>query len=264
MSRDDMADEDAPRPDNLQDRPFSFYPPILGIDHNEWMLVKETWSEALVRNTGSPLELAIPRRYFGEVSSTDDPVRIVGLRQELEFKTGAVWPHRRRVFEMTNAPQPRYAPSGETPPDPGVLGRIAGSGLMGAESRIGRLILVALGGLGLLSLLLVAVIKFTPVARPTYSAKDQQYLEFNREDDAGVIMRRLGRPSDDVTRAGGGELFYRKLVYQDRGYMVILMGGDEKGVRYIGTLGLDWRPLHYVEFAKGTSTAPMLRTLKRF
>jgi hypothetical protein len=144
------------------------------------------------------------------------------------------------------------------------MGRIAGSGSTGSEMRIGKLILGALGGLTALALLIVGVIKFTPAARPTFSAKDQMYLELNRQDDFNVVIRKLGRPSEDVTRAGGGEVFYRKLVYRDRGYMVMLMGAEEKGVRYIGTLTLDWRPLHYVEFAKGTSTAPMLRTLKRF
>jgi hypothetical protein len=257
-----MAEEQAQ--DNLQDHPFSFFPPILGIEHNEWTLVKETWSELLVRNTGTGQELAVPRRYFGETSSTDDPVRIVGLLQELEFRAGAVWPHRRRVLEMGGGPRRYVAPDSGAPPDPGLLGRIAGSGATGSELRIGKLIMGALGGLAALALLIVAVIKFTPAAKPTFTAKDQMYLELNRGDDYHSILRKLGRPSEDVTRAGGGEVYYRKLLYRDRGYMVMLLGAEEKGVRYIGTLSMDWRPLHYVEFAKGTSTAPLLRTLQRF
>jgi hypothetical protein len=33
---------------------------------------------------------------------------------------------------------------------------------------------------------------------------------------------------------------------------------------YIGREGRDWKPLHSVEFARGTSTASMLRNMARF
>ena len=65
-----------PLQDHLANRPFSLYPPILNIRHNEWIFRKATWSEILVVNRSSGREIRIARRYVGEVS------RIVGIRLE--------------------------------------------------------------------------------------------------------------------------------------------------------------------------------------
>src|SRR5215831_12654258 len=89
-----------PQLDHLVTRPFSFYPPIIGVEHNEWLFRKATWSEILVVNCRSGAEIWIPRRFIGEVSRIEDPVLIVGLNRELEYKAGAVWPYQRRVIEM--------------------------------------------------------------------------------------------------------------------------------------------------------------------
>lgn len=72
--------------DQIGQRPFSFYPAILGIEHNEWLLRRATWSELLVYNTKTEQELWVPRRFLGEISSIDEPVMIVGLLKELEYK----------------------------------------------------------------------------------------------------------------------------------------------------------------------------------
>src|SRR5260370_69358 len=69
-------------------RPFSFYPAILNIQHNEWIYQGATWSEVLVRNTRTEDEISVPRRYLGEISLVDEPVMIVGLIKELEYKAG--------------------------------------------------------------------------------------------------------------------------------------------------------------------------------
>src|SRR5512141_2863581 len=87
----------------LVHRPFSFYPPILNIAHNEWRLRRSTWSELLVVNAKTGAEVWIPRRFLGEISRVDEPVMIVGLLKELEYKGGSVWPHERRVIEMPRA-----------------------------------------------------------------------------------------------------------------------------------------------------------------
>jgi hypothetical protein len=107
-----------PALDPLSGRPFSFYPAIRGIQHNEWTFRKATWSELVVVNRKSGEEISIPRRLVGEVSVVDAPVVIVGLLRELEYREGAVWPCQRRVIEMplavgeTRAPsQPRHAPA---------------------------------------------------------------------------------------------------------------------------------------------------------
>ena len=98
--------------DHLATRPFSFYPPIVSIERNEWLYRKSTWSEILVVNCKSGEEVWIPRRFVGEVSRVDDPVLIVGLTKELEYKAGSVWPYQRRVLEMP------VAVGGEAPPRP--------------------------------------------------------------------------------------------------------------------------------------------------
>ena len=85
------------------ERAFSFYPPLLGVEHNEWTYRKSTWSEILVHNTKSEQDIWIPRRFVGELSSVDEPVMIVGLKKELEYRGGAVWPHERRVIELPKA-----------------------------------------------------------------------------------------------------------------------------------------------------------------
>ena len=89
-----------PTLDHLTTRPFSFYPPIVNIEHNEWLFRKATWSEILVVNCKSGVEIWISRRLGGEVSRIDDPVLIVGLNRELEYKGGTLWPYQRRVIEM--------------------------------------------------------------------------------------------------------------------------------------------------------------------
>src|SRR6202795_251310 len=89
-----------PSLDHLVTRPFSFYPPIVNIEHNEWLFRKASWSEILVVNCKSASEIWIPRRFVGEVSRVDDPVLIVGLNRELEYKSGMIVPFQRRVIEM--------------------------------------------------------------------------------------------------------------------------------------------------------------------
>src|SRR6266700_3951436 len=89
-----------PSLDHLATRPFSFYPPIVNVEHNEWLFRKASWSEILVVNCKSAAEVWISRRFLGEVSRVDDPVLIVGLNRELEYKSGMIVPFQRRVIEM--------------------------------------------------------------------------------------------------------------------------------------------------------------------
>lgn len=85
---------------HLAARPFSFYPAIAGIAHNEWLLRKATWQEWVVVNSRTREEISIPRRFVGDVSSTDHPVLIVGLLRELQCRNGIALPHEGRVIEM--------------------------------------------------------------------------------------------------------------------------------------------------------------------
>src|SRR5450755_1348678 len=104
MDRSSMASPPIPPSlDHLATRPFSFYPPIVNIEHNEWLFRKATWSEILVVNCRSGAEAWIPRRFVGEVARIEDPVLIVGLNRELELKSGMVVPFQRRIIEMPMA-----------------------------------------------------------------------------------------------------------------------------------------------------------------
>jgi hypothetical protein len=106
---------------HLAARPFSFYPAIVGVAHNEWRLRKATWQEWIVLNGRTHAEISIPRRFVGEISSTDHPVLIVGLLRELECKEGVALPYARRVIEMPlaagaeNAPAPGPRSGGPAP-----------------------------------------------------------------------------------------------------------------------------------------------------
>jgi hypothetical protein len=141
---------------NLAGRPFSFYPAIRGIEQNEWVFRKATWSDMVVVNRKTAEEISIPRRFVGEVSIVDDPIVIVGLLRDLDYREGAVWPCQRRVIEMPlavgdgrpAAAQPRPVPA------PVVAIRL--------EPRKTRRIYKAAGGLLALTILLhVAISAFS-------------------------------------------------------------------------------------------------------
>ncbi|HTB12661.1 MAG TPA: hypothetical protein VK752_13860 [Bryobacteraceae bacterium] len=89
--------------ESLGRRPFSFYPPIVNVEHNEWILRRANWTDFQVINTKTKDELCVPRRFVGEGALVEEPVMIVGLVKELEYREGAVLPHVRRVIEMPRA-----------------------------------------------------------------------------------------------------------------------------------------------------------------
>jgi len=97
----------------LANRPFSFYPPIQGLPHNQWIFRRATWSELIVVGAKCGGEISIPRHFIGEISHVDDPVLVASLTCELESRDGAVSPLRRRVIEMpvaeaASTPAPRH------------------------------------------------------------------------------------------------------------------------------------------------------------
>src|SRR3954447_1163581 len=131
-----------PSLDHLVTRPFSFYPPIIGVEHNEWLFRKATWSEILVVNCKTSNEVWIPRRFIGEVSRVDDPVLIVGLNIEIQYNAGAVWPYQRRVLQM---PMAVGAPPTSAPAtgDRGAPAPIVGIRLEGSDKAIFKMIGIA-------------------------------------------------------------------------------------------------------------------------
>ena len=84
-------------------RAFSCYPPIVNVEHNEWIFRRANWTEVQVMNTKTKEEIWVPRHFLGEGGLVEEPVMIVGLTKELEYREGALLPHVRRVIEMPRA-----------------------------------------------------------------------------------------------------------------------------------------------------------------
>jgi hypothetical protein len=247
--------------EHLGARPFSFYPAILNIEHNEWLFRKATWSEILVHNVKTSEELWIPRRFLGEISLVEDPVLIVGLVKELEYRRGAVLPHQRRVIEMPVAVGDRPHPPAARPEPAPVVGiRLE----PGAETRIGRLILGTLM-VGVLGTLGVVMVTREGTLRPriNYANLDSAYLDLTARDDYYSIVRKLGAPAQDHS-VNKADVEFRSLWYPQRSYYVILMGSEHNNLHYIGVKDKDWNLVHSVLLAGGASTASMLRGLQKF
>lgn len=248
-------------------RAFSFYPAIRNVKYNEWTYARETWSEVLVVNSKTGEEIWIPRHFVGRISSADEPVLIVGLTRELELKGGAVWPFERQVIEMPPPPHPgtRAAePSPAATPPPAVA--------PSQDTQMGRLILYVIS-VGLVACLLVVIFAFQGVPRPQDwfskggpATKDQQYLSLNREDAYHDVVRKLGPPQrEQWLSPESAEMHFHALWYSDRGYIVVLMGAERKGVRYIGAVHAASRtPLDAVPLPGGGRTTAMLRHLPKF
>jgi hypothetical protein len=247
--------------DELVGRRFSFYPPIVNVEHNEWTFVRGTWSEVLVRNSKMGVEVWIPRAYLGELSKVDEPVMIVGLRRELEFKGGAVWPYMRRVLDMPRPP--RVQPSGEAPVKGEPRPDLKRDG--GAELRVGRLILTALLVAVALTLLVAVLLRReTSGGSIEYKGVVQAELGLSATDDYFAVVRKLGKPASDRWKEPAAERQYRALSYPHLKLTVILMGADRESALYIGAKDDEWRTVHSVELPGGQKTDSMLRALPRF
>lgn len=259
---------DTPTMESFGKRPFSFYPAIRNVEYNEWTYLRETWSEVQVVNSKTGGEVWIPRLYIGTISSADEPVLIVGLKKELELKGGAVWPYDRQVLSMPAPPRagtPRPATELVDAPEPPAPAP-------SAESQVGRLIGYALL-LGLGATLLVVVFAFEGLPRPQdwwrkrqTETSDQRYLALTREDTIHDVARKLGAAGrDQWITPESAEIHFELLWYPERSYVVVMMGPDRKGTRYIGTLHATSRQvLDSVKLPGGGSTASMLRTLPKF
>jgi hypothetical protein len=223
--------------------PFSFYPPIVDIEHNEWIFRRATWSEIQVVNTKTAIELWLPRHFVGEISMVGEPVVIVGLVKELEYRAGAVIPHIRRVIEMPRAvngsPRPRIRPA-----EPSRPAAVVGIRLEPRESRAGRLLLVTVAA-GVLAC--IAVASFA--SRSALSAAIKSELPLTARDDYDSIVNRYGPPAQDQWRSSKTGVEYRRLSYPRHSFTLILIDG-----RYAGALGRDGRVIH--------SSGPALRSLR--
>jgi hypothetical protein len=246
--------------ESLGSRPFSFYPAILNVEHNEWLFRRATWSEVLVLNTKSQVEIWVPRRFLGDLSRVDEPVMILGLRKELEYKAGSVWPSERRVIEMPRAVNDS-TPRGTAPEPPGAPPRIVDIRMStGAESRSVRLIVgvMVAGIVG--CVLAVSLFREGPDSRRiTYQPVLQSDLGLTGQDDFFAVTRKLGPPGEDRWLSETGEMQYRILRYPNRGLHVILMGSERNRALYIGALDDGYRPVDSVPLVRGGNSLALLR-----
>jgi hypothetical protein len=220
---------------------FSFYPAILGVKHNEWMLRRATWTEILVVNTKTAEELWIARRFLGDVSPVEAPVRIVGLLKELEYKEGLVLPHRRGgVIEMPRAANdyarlaPRREPDGR--PAQVVAIRVEPH----SESRVFRL-LRSSAALGILACLgIIFLVRDAHLGqRLGWSTATPRIPSLTGDDDYASVVKKLGAPSSDRwERRANGE-GYRRLLYARRAVTIVLAGRDPGSARYTAMLNRD-------------------------
>lgn len=245
--------------EELGNRPFAFYPAIVGMEHNEWTYRKATWSEVLVVNRKSGVEIYIPRVFVGELSRIEEPLAIVGLNKELEYKAGAIVPHVRRVIQMPRAVnQGPHRPFRDTIPQgpaPVVGIRLEHK----SESKIGRMLLVTTTVAVTIVIAAVALFQ-NSTRRVTYTAVMQSDIQFAPTDDYYSVINRLGQPAEDKWRASAGELQYRKLEYPKLGVNIILMGNDRDHARYIGQLDNEGRVVQ----STNANTEVLLRQLRKF
>ncbi len=246
--------------DLLGHRRFSFFPSLVNVEHNEWLFRRSDWDEIQVINTKTHQELWIPRRFLGGVSSTEEPVVIVGLLKELEYREGVVVPLVRRVIEMPRAVNDVPRPAGYAPA-PGRLAPVVGirteSDSHPSKGR-GLLPKVAVG----LLTCVVGLVLFRDGPLSTrarfFTAPARLPLPYTANDDYLSVVSRAGRPASDSVRtpSSGGEVHV--LRYPDRGYSLVLFGPDRDQARYIGAVGRGGRVIHSVTLPGGTDSSALL------
>jgi len=249
---------------HLASRPFSFYPPISSVPHNEWIFRKATWSELVVVNAQGGEELSIPRHFIGEVSRNEGPVTIVGLTRELEYREGAVGPCRRSVVEMPLAVGSKGGPAAvpqRADPAPVVAIRLESR----AENRVFKLVGGAMAAAIVVHLAAVNIARITGVKQPAATiARNRSYLDLSGRDRYEQVVRKLGQPSRERWLVESAAIQYHALEYPGPRFTVILMGSDRATAAYIGTMDENWQPVHAVTLDSGGTTAPLLRQLRRF
>lgn len=248
----------------LADRRFAFYPAIRNLEHNEWTLEEESWSEILAKNTLTEEEVWVPRNHVGAISSAEKPVVIVGLKRELQYRNGQVNPYRKPV-EMPAKPQPRPSAEAEPAPPPAMRASSTDSATF---SLIGRAVLVGLAGVIVLAFVASEGLR-NPIERlfrPDTSTADQNYLGLTNQDGYRQVVERLGPPGhSDWLTGEESELQFQALYYPDRRYAVILMGPDRGEGRYIGAVHEPHRKiLDSARLPGGGDASAMMRNLPDF
>ncbi len=216
----------------LGSSPFSFYPPIVNIEHNEWIFRRATWSEIHVLNTKTSEELAIPRHFVGEVSLIAEPVIIVGLTKEIEYREGVVYPYIRRVIEMPRAVNDTRRPRMQQPvPGPAPVVGIRVEPEARSRSLFGTIAAGLLACMALVTVFRDGAITSRLLARQATHVD----LPFTAQDDYDSIVRRIGFPARDEWQAGT-----RRLWYPRHSFTLIL------APRYTSAIDANGRIIHSV------------------
>lgn len=250
----------------LSGRRFAFYPAIRGIEHNEWTLEGETWSEILAKNVETGQEIWIPRNHLGEVSSSDSPVLIVGLKRELIYKAGSIVIFRSPLVEMPGKPAPRPPAANATEPEPPPVRDSS------TEARTFSLIAKALA-IGLFAAFLITLFLAGGLRNPLaswfqadVSTADQRYLSLTSQDDYHNVVAKMGKPErEEWITKDDADLQFQALFYPSRRYMLILMGGERGNQRYIGALHDPERKiLDAARLSAGGDASAMMKNLPEF
>ena len=246
--------------EELGPRPFSFYPPIRNLDHNEWVFQRAHWNEIQVVNTKSGQELCIPARFLGGVSSIEEPVIIVGLVKDLEYREGVVVPHVQRVLQMPAAraangdarswtaavtPAPRLAP---------VVGIRTEAP---RETRQNRKFLGAIAACILVAIVGMVIFRESARAR-FFSAPVHLALPFTGRDDYASVVAKWGHPAGTRSRAAMDGRQYYLLRYPERGLTLVLLGANRDQAFYLGAVSRG-RVLHSTALPDGTDTTALVR-----
>ncbi len=218
-------------------------------------------------NAAQELEVWVPRKYIGGISSSDSPVLIVGLNRELQFQAGSVWPYREKVVMMPDRrPPSESAAAAKTAPPP------APSRSSPSESSVGRLIGAALAAaLAVSALAALFIFKGVPnpldlFFRPDTTTADQRYLSLTGTDRYHDIVLKIGKPSaEQWLSREDAQIQFELLWYPDRSYIVVLMGAGRDDSRYIGTLhSRSRKTLDSVKLSGGGTTGSMLHNMPKF
>ena len=252
--------------EELGDRLFSFFPPILNIEHNEWHLKKAEWSEVLVENPKMGVELWVPRTWIGEISKVDEPHVIVGLKREVEYKAGGLVLYHPKVVGLRRSTPHSAAPLpiSIVPKRPTVAQELRSPA--GPETNLAKGLLAAVA----LALVILAVVVGLTQWRSTggqvsFKATEQRSLPFTADSTYIDVVQKFGAPEEDHWRPGGGERHLRALTYRKEGIIVLLMGPDQNNAaRYLGAKDFEWNTVHSVELPGGRTTEATLATLKKF
>jgi hypothetical protein len=260
-----MAVPPIPTPlEQLGRRPFSFYPAILNVEHNEWLFGRAHWDEIQVLNTKSNEELWIPRRFLTGVSSIEEPVVIVGLVKELEYREGVVVPHVQRVIEMPLAVNDIARPL-IAAPEPGHMAPVVGIRVeSGEESSKGRKLLGAVATGILACIFGMVAFRDGPLFSRAhfFSPPPRLVLPFTASDDYLSVVERLGHPVSSRSRPSPDGREFHLLRYPERSFTVVLLGLDRDHASYLGALGRGGRVVHSVILPNGQDSSALLSRVR--